>query len=249
MKTSFTIVLSAALSLLVAADAVHQRDDIVNVFTGHTARSWVPLVEPRGFLQARACLATCSNGGCCNTGGPCTTDGMCCPSGSIACSDGGCCKSSETCATVGGVQTCQSTQGCVAPPVTCGTACCDAGQVCVTLGSQFRCQAPQNVVSSSSSSSHPPSTTSSVSKPVLGDGNRTSGSLSATKTAATLSATTSSDTPTQTKDVAALSSTASAAAVSSKSSAIGQFRSVSGIQLAINGLATLGFVAVLVLVY
>ena len=67
-----------------------------------------------------------------------------CDPGYFACSDGGCCPDGSTCATVDGAQVCQSTTGCVAPPVPCGIACCDAGDTCVPDGAQFRCELPGN---------------------------------------------------------------------------------------------------------
>src|SRR5438046_1214693 len=54
-----------------------------------------------------------------------------CKTGYFACSDGGCCRLGTICTTFQGAQVCQSTTGCVAPPVPCGVACCDAGSTCV----------------------------------------------------------------------------------------------------------------------
>lgn len=231
------------LSPLAAAENafLNERDDLLGlVERQYTARSWLPRFEPRGPLQARqACMATCSNGGCCNTGGPCTTDGYCCPSGGIACSDGGCCRAGETCTTTNGTQTCQTTQGCAAPVVSCGSSCCDAGMKCVTVtGGQYRCQATTTA---------DPATSSTVGPPVLGDGTlpKSKNSSASASNHASASATGSGS------KAAAVSASATgkSAGSASASSASGQVLSVSGLQMVFNILAGVGVLATLVLVY
>ena len=228
---------------VVAANAV-LGEDAFQLMTFLSARSFgEPALHGRS-LQARACMATCSNGGCCNTGGPCTTDGMCCAAGETACTDGGCCGAGETCTTANNTQVCQGTTSCKAPPVPCGQACCDAGTVCVTTGANYRCQLP----GATSSSSTKPATTSSVSRPPLGNPtNRTntasvsfSGVLSGSKIIPYVTPTTFPNTHS--------AGSATAAATSSSSSAAQQSISASSLQMLVNILGGIGLVAALVLI-
>lgn len=236
-----TFVIGAILSTLVAGNAALNEDiyDILKV------RSWSPAIKPRGGLQARACLATCSNGGCCNTGGPCTTDGMCCQTGEFACTDGGCCQTGETCGTSNGTQVCQSNTGCKAPPVTCGSSCCDAGMVCVTVGTNPRCEAASTTATSTSKAS--------VTTPVLGDSLPNNSTFSRPSTTANLSAFTSqSIIKVTTSHAISPSSTAAAAAATtsskSSSSALRQSLSVSELQGMMSLIAGVAVAVVLVMV-
>jgi hypothetical protein len=247
---SFGILAALLFSPLVAADSpaiLSERNDLLESITLHTARSWIPLFQPRGLQARQACMATCSNGGCCNTGGPCTTDGYCCPSGGIACSDGGCCRAGETCTTTNGLQTCQATKGCVAPVVSCGTSCCDAGMKCVSItGGQYRCEGT-NPSSSSTS-------TSTVAPPKLGDGAPMSKNASSTASSSGSSShaisTTASVSSTKAAAQSSSSATVKLTTSASASSASGQVLSVAGLQMVINILAGVGGVlAALLLVH
>jgi len=239
----FTFVIGAILSTLVAGNAA-LNEDIYNILK---VRSWSPAIKPRSGLQARACLATCSNGGCCNTGGPCTTDGMCCHTGEFACTDGGCCETGETCGTSNGTQVCQSSTGCTAPPVTCGSSCCDAGMVCVTVGTNLRCEAASTTTTSTSKASI-------TTTPVLGDSLPRNSSFSVPTTTANLSAFTSqsiikittsrANTPSSTTAAAAAATTSS----KSSSSALRQSLSVSELQGMMSLIAGVAVAVVLVMV-
>jgi hypothetical protein len=236
----FTFVIGAILSTLVAGNAALKEDiyDILKV------RSWSPAIKPRSGLQARACLATCNNGGCCNTGGPCTTDGMCCQTGEFACTDGGCCQTGETCGTSNGTQVCQSNTGCTAPPVTCGSSCCDAGMVCVKVGTNLRCEAASTTATSTSKVS--------VTTPVLGDSLPKNSTFSRPTTTANLSAFTSQSViKVTTSQAISPSSTAAAAATTSSkssSSALRQSLSVSELQGMMSLIAGVAVAVVLVMV-
>lgn len=238
----FTFVIGATVSTLVAGNAVFNQD----IYQILRVRSWSPAISPRSGFQARACMATCSNGGCCNTGGPCTTDGMCCQTGEFACTDGGCCQTGETCGTSNGTQVCQSNTGCVSPPVTCGASCCDAGMICATVGTNLRCEAPTGTSTSKAASSTTKTTT-----PVLGDSLPRNSTFSIPTTSVNL-AITSSQTVVKitTSSANSPSSTVAAATTSSKSSssALRQSLTVSELQGVMSLIAGFAVIVVLVMV-
>jgi len=234
----FSFVIGGVFTSLVAANALFG-ETTFELVTFDTDRSFgQPALHGRSLQARQACMATCANGGCCNTGGPCTTDGMCCAAGEAACTDGGCCRTGETCTSVNNTQVCRGTVSCKAPPVPCGSACCDAGTVCVTSGTNFRCQLP------ALTSSAKPTTSSSVSRPPLGNPtNRSntasvsfSGVLSGTKVIPYV-------TPTTFPSASATGASASSAS----SSAVKQSIPVSGLQALISVAAGIGLLAALAL--
>lgn len=231
----FTLLIGGIFTSVVSANAL-LGENAFELLNFYSVRSIGQAAVQGGSLQKRACMATCSNGGCCNTGGPCTTDGMCCSTGEIACTDGGCCKTGETCTSVNGTQICQGAIACVSPPVTCGSACCDAGNVCLTTGTNYRCQ--------DTAAASLAAKTSSVSRPPLGNPTNRTNTVSVSFTGI---ASGTKVIPYVTPTTFPSASATGASTSSASSSATKQSVSVSGLQLLVNIAGGVGLLAALVL--